>query len=115
MVVASIHWLSEYLWIYFHSPPRILLHVLQAFKDIRDKVQIATKFSFHQDETGKRSVRGDPAHVRAACEGSLQRLGIDCIDLYYQHRLHPNTPIEVTVRVSSSYSRLYFVLRGTLY
>jgi aryl-alcohol dehydrogenase-like predicted oxidoreductase len=77
-----------------------LLHVVQAFKDIRDKVQIATKFSFYEDENGNRSVRGDPEHVREACEGSLQRLGVDCIDLYYQHRLDPSTPIEVTVRIS---------------
>ncbi|RRT58063.1 hypothetical protein B296_00023824, partial [Ensete ventricosum] len=40
---------------------------------------------------------GDPAYVRAACEGSLQRLGIDCIDLYYQHRVDTRVPIEVTV------------------
>ena len=46
----------------------------------REKVQVATKFGITPDV---RAVRGDPAYVRAACEGSLRRLGIDCIDLYY--------------------------------
>ena len=85
--------------------------MVQGFKDIRDKVQIATKFSFYEDENGNRGVRGDPEHVREACEASLQRLGIDCIDLYYQHRLDPSTPIEVTVRISTSQSCVYVVLR----
>jgi aryl-alcohol dehydrogenase-like predicted oxidoreductase len=44
-----------------------------------------------------RAVRGDPAYVRAACEGSLRRLGVDCIDLYYQHRIDTKVPVEVTV------------------
>jgi aryl-alcohol dehydrogenase-like predicted oxidoreductase len=43
-------------------------------------------------------VRGDPAYVRAACEGSLARLGVDCIDLYYQIRIDKNVPVEITVR-----------------
>jgi len=43
-------------------------------------------------------VRGDPAYVRQCCEGSLQRLGLDYIDLYYQHRVDTSIPIEVTVR-----------------
>ncbi|KAJ1561378.1 hypothetical protein HK405_004084, partial [Cladochytrium tenue] len=43
-------------------------------------------------------IRGDPAYVRECCEKSLERLGVDCIDLYYQHRVDPNTPIEDTVR-----------------
>ena len=91
------------------------MHVVQAFKDIRDKVQIATKFSFYQDENGKMSSRGDPEHVREACEDSLQRLGIDCIDLYYQHRLDPNTPIEVTVRISLlSPVSIVFTLVGSI-
>ncbi|WP_139161132.1 aldo/keto reductase, partial [Acinetobacter baumannii] len=46
---------------------------------------------------GKRDVRGDPAYVRAACEASLKRLDIDCIDLYYQHRIDITVPIEVTI------------------
>jgi aryl-alcohol dehydrogenase-like predicted oxidoreductase len=55
-------------------------------------VQIATKFGCLQ--TG---IRGDPAYVRAACEESLKRLDVDCIDLYYQHRVDATVPIEITV------------------
>ncbi|KAJ8437096.1 hypothetical protein Cgig2_016450 [Carnegiea gigantea] len=62
----------------------------------RDKVELATKFGIDFTD-GKREIRGDPAYVRAACEGSLRRLGIDCIDLYYQHRIDTKVPIEVTV------------------
>jgi aryl-alcohol dehydrogenase-like predicted oxidoreductase len=60
---------------------------------MREQVQVATKFG----STPEWSVRGDPAYVRAACEGSLRRLGVDCIDLYTQHRIDTNVPIEVTV------------------
>ena len=65
----------------------------------RDRVVLATKFANTWDgETGARGpVRGDPAYVRAACEASLRRLGVDHIDLYYQHRVDPNVPIEDTV------------------
>ncbi|XP_042755781.1 auxin-induced protein PCNT115 [Lactuca sativa] len=42
-------------------------------------------------------IRGDPTYVRAACEASLQRLGVDCIDLYYQHRIDSRLPIEITM------------------
>ena len=59
----------------------------------REKVQLATKFGI----TPAREVHGDPAYVRAACEGSLARLGVDCIDLYYQHRIYKNVPVEITV------------------
>uniref|UniRef100_A0A8R7TJI8 NADP-dependent oxidoreductase domain-containing protein n=1 Tax=Triticum urartu TaxID=4572 RepID=A0A8R7TJI8_TRIUA len=59
----------------------------------REKVQLAMKFGI----TPAREVRGDPAYVRAACEGSLARLGIECIDLYYQHRIDKNVPVEITV------------------
>ncbi|KAK9146049.1 hypothetical protein Sjap_005952 [Stephania japonica] len=62
---------------------------------VRDKVEIATKFGIFFDG-GIRGVRGDPAYVRACCEGSLKRLGVDCIDLYYQHRVDTKVPIEVT-------------------
>lgn len=62
----------------------------------RDKVELATKFGIDFTD-GKREIRGDPAYVRAACEGSLRRLGIDCIDLYYQHRIDTKVPIEVTM------------------
>ncbi|WVZ84933.1 hypothetical protein U9M48_031900 [Paspalum notatum var. saurae] len=64
---------------------------------VRDKAQVATKFGILTDADGAWGVRGDPAYVRAACEGSLKRLGVDCIDLYYQHRIDTRVPIEVTV------------------
>lgn len=65
---------------------------------VRDHVVIATKFGNTWDAEGRRGpVRGDPAYVRSACEASLQRLGLDVIDLYYQHRVDPNVPIEETV------------------
>jgi aryl-alcohol dehydrogenase-like predicted oxidoreductase len=72
---------------------------VQAIKGIREKVQIATKFGFANmyNPGGRREVRGDPEYVRSACEASLKRLGVDCIDLYYQHRLDDTTPIEITV------------------
>jgi aryl-alcohol dehydrogenase-like predicted oxidoreductase len=59
-------------------------------------VELATKFGIALSGF-KWEVRGDPTYVRAACEGSLARLGIDCIDLYYQHRVDTRVPIEVTV------------------
>ncbi|KAL6602745.1 hypothetical protein ACP70R_043106 [Stipagrostis hirtigluma subsp. patula] len=64
---------------------------------VRDKVQLATKFGIRAFTDGAREIRGDPAYVREACEGSLKRLGVDCIDLYYQHRIDTKVPIEVTV------------------
>ncbi|XP_027117065.1 probable aldo-keto reductase 2 isoform X2 [Coffea arabica] len=62
---------------------------------IREKVELATKFGV-KIEDGKREIRGDPAYVRAACEASLKRLGVDCIDLYYQHRIDTSLPVEIT-------------------
>jgi aryl-alcohol dehydrogenase-like predicted oxidoreductase len=65
----------------------------------RDGVVVATKFGLVRDPSDpvSRSVDGSPGYVRRACEGSLRRLGIDHIDLYYQHRVDPHTPIEETV------------------
>jgi aryl-alcohol dehydrogenase-like predicted oxidoreductase len=63
----------------------------------RDSVIVATKFGFRIAPGGSRSVDSSPENVRRACEGSLQRLGIDTIDLYYQHRVDPKVPIEETV------------------
>jgi aryl-alcohol dehydrogenase-like predicted oxidoreductase len=65
----------------------------------RDEVVLATKFGNVRDpnDPSARSVNGKPEYVKSACEGSLQRLGLDHIDLYYQHRVDPNTPIEDTV------------------
>ena len=70
-------------------------------KGKRHKVQLATKFGVVIEDNGKIVVRGDPAYVRSACEGSLKRLGVDCIDLYYQHLVDTTVPIEVTVRKKS--------------
>jgi aryl-alcohol dehydrogenase-like predicted oxidoreductase len=66
----------------------------------RDQVEIATKFGFSFDPDnpyGPRGVDGSPENVKRACEGSLERLGTDYIDLYYQHRVDPEVPIEETV------------------
>jgi aryl-alcohol dehydrogenase-like predicted oxidoreductase len=70
----------------------------RAVRGRRDRAIIATKFGIVRgpDPTA-RSVSGRPEYVRSACEGSLKRLGIETIDLYYQHRVDPNTPIEETV------------------
>jgi len=71
----------------------------KAFRGRRDEVIIATKFGIQRDPTSEtgRSINGRPEYVREACEGSLKRLGIDSIDLYYQHRVDPKVPIEETV------------------
>lgn len=82
---------------------------LQALRGIREKVQIATKFGLGRDASGNRTLRGDPEYVRAACEGSLKRLDIDCIDLYYQHRVDTTVPIEITVRLTILIMHLIFM------
>jgi aryl-alcohol dehydrogenase-like predicted oxidoreductase len=69
----------------------------RAIKGKRDKLVIATKFGFRFDDKRIVGVDGSPANARRACEASLRRLGIDCIDLYYQHRVDPAVPIEETV------------------
>ncbi len=70
----------------------------RAIRDRRDKVVLATKFGWVRDAKGAMlGARGDAAYVQQACEASLKRLGIDVIDLYYQHRVDPKTPIEETV------------------
>jgi aryl-alcohol dehydrogenase-like predicted oxidoreductase len=65
----------------------------------RDEFEIATKFGFviDRDRPSDRSVDGTPANVKRACDGSLKRLGIDHVDLFYQHRVDPNVPIEETI------------------
>jgi aryl-alcohol dehydrogenase-like predicted oxidoreductase len=68
----------------------------------RDEVFLATKFGIRLEpgapgELPRRSIDGSPEYVRSACEGSLERLGVEHIDLYYQHRVDPRTPIEETV------------------
>jgi aryl-alcohol dehydrogenase-like predicted oxidoreductase len=71
----------------------------RALKGHRHQVIIATKFGFVRDPNNpaSREVCGRPDYVRQACQGSLKRLGVDTIDLYYQHRVDPNVPIEDTV------------------
>jgi aryl-alcohol dehydrogenase-like predicted oxidoreductase len=67
-------------------------------RHLRDHVFLATKFGNVRGPNGEfLGVRGDPEYVRSACEASLQRLGVETIDLYYQHRVDPNVPIEDTV------------------
>lgn len=63
----------------------------------RGKVVLATKFGQTQQPGGANGVNGRPDYVKAACEASLKRLGVDVIDLYYQHRVDPSVPIEETV------------------
>ena len=78
-----------------HTNEELLGRVLA---ERRDEVFVATKFGIKLDiKTMQRSVDGKPDTVRASCEGSLRRLGVDHIDLYFQHRVDPNTPIEDTV------------------
>ena len=70
----------------------------KALKDKRDRAFVATKFGIvRTGEPGQGSINGRPEYVRAACDASLRRLGVDVIDLYYQHRVDPQTPIEDTV------------------
>ena len=69
----------------------------KALKGRRDKAIVATKFGQVKLADGKQAVDGRPEYVIQACEASLKRLGIDVIDLYYQHRVDANTPIEDTV------------------
>jgi aryl-alcohol dehydrogenase-like predicted oxidoreductase len=74
----------------------------RAIKGRREEVFLATKFGIKLEQGGpgeppRRSIDGTPEYVREACDGSLQRLGVEHVDLYYQHRVDPNTPIEDTV------------------
>ncbi|WP_288481483.1 aldo/keto reductase [uncultured Deinococcus sp.] len=70
----------------------------RAIRGRRDEVVLATKFGNMRGESGEfLGISGRPEYVRQACDASLKRLGVDHIDLYYQHRVDPNTPIEDTV------------------
>ena len=70
----------------------------KAIRDRRDQVVLATKFGNVRGEDGSwMGVNGEPDYVRKCCEASLRRLGVDVIDLYYQHRVDPETPVEETV------------------
>jgi len=78
-----------------------------AIKGRRDEVVLATKFGIVRDPEDKSfvGVNGRPEYVKSACEGSLKRLGVEIIDLYYQHRVDPETPIEDTVGAMSDLVR----------
>ncbi len=71
----------------------------KAIRGMREKIFLATKFAIVRDKANPaaRGVSGKPEYIRAACDASLKRLGVQTIDLYYQHRVDPNTPIEETV------------------
>jgi aryl-alcohol dehydrogenase-like predicted oxidoreductase len=71
----------------------------RAIRGQRERVFLATKFGIVRDpnDPSRRGLNGRPEYVRASCEGSLRRLGVETIDLYYQHRIDPATPIEDTV------------------
>jgi aryl-alcohol dehydrogenase-like predicted oxidoreductase len=69
----------------------------RAIKGLRDRVMLATKFGQVKSDSGVNGVIGRPEYVSQACEASLKRLGVDVIDLYYQHRVDPAVPIEETV------------------
>src|SRR6266481_838107 len=67
----------------------------EALAPVREQVVIATKFGFHFDETGKQAgLNSRPEHIKQVAEASLKRLRTDVIDLFYQHRVDPNVPIE---------------------
>jgi aryl-alcohol dehydrogenase-like predicted oxidoreductase len=82
-----------------YGPHKNEVLVGKAIQGKRDQVVLATKFGIVRDPANPqaRGVNGKPEYVRSSCEASLRRLGIDHIDLYYQHRVDPDTPIEDTV------------------
>ena len=82
-----------------YGPHKNEVLVGKAIKGKRDQVVLATKFGIVRDSANPqaRGVNGKPEYVRSSCEASLRRLGVDHIDLYYQHRVDPDTPIEDTV------------------
>ncbi|CAK9233969.1 unnamed protein product [Sphagnum troendelagicum] len=102
-MVELIHYAVEKLGVTFldtsdvYGPYTNEILVGKAIKGIREKVQIATKFGVTTDKDGNQVIRGDPEYVRAACEGSLKRLDVEQIDLYYQHRVDTKVPIEITI------------------
>lgn len=82
---------------------------MKALKQLpREKIQLATKFGIAGFDLNGMSVKGNPEYVRACCEASLDRLGVDYIDLYYQHRVDQSVPIEETV--SNSVFTLFTVI-----
>src|SRR5204863_1787594 len=102
--IATIHRAVEHGVTFFDTADMYGPHTNEellgrALRGHREKVVIATKFGIVRDpERPKfRGISGKADYVRKACEGSLRRLGVDVIDLYYQHRVDPDTPIEETV------------------
>jgi aryl-alcohol dehydrogenase-like predicted oxidoreductase len=82
------------------------IQVGKALKGRRDGVVLATKFGIVRERIGgPQRIDGSPAYVRRACDASLERLGVDHIDLYYQHRIDPATPIEETIGAMSDLVR----------
>jgi aryl-alcohol dehydrogenase-like predicted oxidoreductase len=83
--------------IYGHGDNELL--VGKAIRGMRDNIFLATKFGILRSKTDPsvRGVNGSGAYVRSACDASLKRLGVDVIDLYYQHRVDPSVPIEETI------------------
>ena len=102
--IATIHRALE-LGIFFldtadvYGPYKNEELVGRAIKGKRDQVILATKFGIVRDPKNPttRGVNGNPDYIRQSCEGSLRRLNVETIDLYYQHRVDPDTPIEETV------------------
>jgi aryl-alcohol dehydrogenase-like predicted oxidoreductase len=85
-----------------YGPFKNEMLVGRAIRDRRDNVVLATKFANVRGEQGEYlGIRGDAAYVKQACDASLQRLGVDHIDLYYQHRVDTKVPIEETVGAMS--------------
>ncbi len=84
----------------------------EALRPMRDQVVIATKFGFNIDPETKKQAGLDsrPEHIREVCDASLKRLGVDVIDLFYQHRVDPNVPIAVPIRGQSLLSTLALVV-----
>ena len=102
--IATVHRALELGVTFFdtsdmYGPHTNEILVGKALAGRRDEAVIATKFGIVRDPDypARRSVNGRPEYVRASCDGSLSRLGVDSIDLYYQHRVDPDTPIEETV------------------
>jgi aryl-alcohol dehydrogenase-like predicted oxidoreductase len=101
--IATIHRALELGVTFFdtsdmYGPHTNEMLVGKALAGRRDEAVIATKFGIVRDpdDPTRRAVNGRPEYVREACDGSLSRLGVDHIDLYYQHRVDPDTPIEET-------------------
>lgn len=85
-----------------YGPFKNEILVGKAIKGIRDKIILATKFGIvRTDDPNVRGINGKPEYIKASCEGSLKRLGVDYIDLYYQHRVDPTVPIEDTIGAMS--------------